>query len=150
MNTHTLLYCHCVVFASTHRDSNDRHSAAVRFSLVMSAPSDPMPSDGGGAAPSAAAPGATGVAPPPVPATTTPAAAAATSAATPVAPPAATTPAAAGSAPAPAPAPVPAPTMPYLGSTIALITKSDMRYVGTLTNINPQKATVSLSNGASM
>ena len=51
-------------------------------------------------------------------------------------------------APAPAPAAAPAPAgVPYLGSTISLISKSDIRYEGILSDINPTEATVSLTGG---
>lgn len=38
-------------------------------------------------------------------------------------------------------------TIPYLGSKVTLISKSEIRYEGTLYNINPQKSSVALQNG---
>ena len=39
-------------------------------------------------------------------------------------------------------------SVPNLYSTISLVSKSEMRYEGTLFAIDPQEATVSLANGA--
>ena len=36
---------------------------------------------------------------------------------------------------------------PFIGASISLISKADVRYVGTLFNIDPGKATVALQNG---
>ena len=44
------------------------------------------------------------------------------------------------------PAKKPASTLPYIGSRISLISKSDIRYEGTLYTIDPTEHTVSLSN----
>lgn len=44
------------------------------------------------------------------------------------------------------PAKKPAGTLPYIGSRISLISKSDIRYEGTLYTIDPTEHTVSLSN----
>jgi len=38
-------------------------------------------------------------------------------------------------------------SIPYAGSKISLISKSDIRYVGTLHSINQQDSTVSLEQG---
>jgi len=38
-------------------------------------------------------------------------------------------------------------SIPYAGSKISLISKSDIRYVGTLHSINTQDSTVSLEQG---
>lgn len=38
--------------------------------------------------------------------------------------------------------------MPYIGSHITLITKSDIRYEGTLYTINMDESSIALSNGA--
>lgn len=35
----------------------------------------------------------------------------------------------------------------FIGSTISLVSKSDIRYIGKLEAINPEEATVSLSGG---
>jgi hypothetical protein len=37
---------------------------------------------------------------------------------------------------------------PYIGSTISLVSKAEIRYVGTLYQINTEDATVALQNGA--
>ena len=38
---------------------------------------------------------------------------------------------------------------PFIGALISLISKAEVRYEGTLYNIDPVKATVALQNGAS-
>jgi hypothetical protein len=37
--------------------------------------------------------------------------------------------------------------LPYLGSRVSLISKSDIRYEGLLYSVNPSECTVALSNG---
>lgn len=47
---------------------------------------------------------------------------------------------------APAPAPAPSPAVPYVGSRISLISKSAIRYVGTLYTIDTKASTVALKD----
>ena len=39
-------------------------------------------------------------------------------------------------------------SVPYIGCRISLISKSDIRYEGVLSNINPEDATVALEQGS--